>query len=156
MPVDLLRQTVIRWNDPDPQYMPLLHEGGITAVLTSPNEGFEKACAAVGIEVVHESDVQFIGLADAAKAGSGSPVIFRAGLWPGVHPLDASVASATRGVWIDQNCYLVECLRALYPKLPRCWGICRIRRAACPRNGQCRSILWNWRWPKRGWRAGTL
>jgi hypothetical protein len=120
--VEILRQTVIRWNDPDPKYVPLLQEGGITAVLTPPNEGFEKACVAAGIQVVHDSEVQLIGLADAAKASSGSPVIFRAGLWPGVHPLDASVASATRGVWIDQNCYLVEYLRALYPKLPAVLG----------------------------------
>jgi hypothetical protein len=122
MPVEILRQTVIRWNDPDPKYVPLLQEGGITAVLTPPNEGFEKACAAAAIQVVHESDVQFIGLADAAKAGSGSSVIFRTGLWPGVHPQDVSVASATRSVWIDQNCYLVACLRALYPKLPAVLG----------------------------------
>jgi len=47
--VEILRQTVIRWNDPDPQYVPLLQEGGITAVLTPPNEGFEKACAAAAI-----------------------------------------------------------------------------------------------------------
>ena len=32
------------------------------------------------------------------------------------------VASATRGVWIDQNCYLVQYLRALYPKIPPLLG----------------------------------
>lgn len=122
MPVDLLRQTVIRWNDPDPQYVPLLREGGITTVISPPHEGFEKACEAARLQVIHESDVQFVALPDAAKARPETPVVFRSGLWPGVHPLDASVASATRGVWIDQNCYLVKFLRALYPKLPPVLG----------------------------------
>ena len=122
MPVDLLRQTVIRWNDPDPQYVPLLREGGITAVLSPPHEPFEKACSAAGIQVVHEADVRIVPLADAPKTSAGSPVVFRAGLWPGVHPLDGSVASATRGVWIDQNCYLVNYLKALFPGLPPILG----------------------------------
>ncbi len=132
MPVDLLRQTVIRWNDPDPQYVPLLREGGITAVLTSPNEGFEKACAAARIQVAHQTEVQFVGLGDAAKAESGGAVVFQAGMWPGVHMQDPTVASATRGVWIDQNCYLVECLRALYPKAPPVLGYLPNKEAGVP------------------------
>jgi hypothetical protein len=102
--------------------VPLLREGGITAVLTAANEAFEKACAAANIRVIHRNEVRFLPLADAAKAGPGSPVVFQAGVWPGVHMPDRTVASATRAVWIDQNCYLVECLRALYPKLPAVLG----------------------------------
>jgi hypothetical protein len=52
MPVDLLRQTVIRWKDLDPKFVPLLRDGGITTVLTAPDETFEKACAASGVQVV--------------------------------------------------------------------------------------------------------
>ena len=122
MPVDLLHQTVIRWKDLDPKYVPLLRDGGITTVLTAPDDAFEKACAAAGIQVVHEADVQFVTPADAAKASSAAPVIFRAGLWPGVHTQSQVAASATRGVWIDQNCYLVQYLRALYPKIPPLLG----------------------------------
>jgi hypothetical protein len=122
MPVDLLRQTAIRWKDPDPKFVPLLRDGGITAVLIAPDEAFEKACAAAGIQVVHEGDVRFVSPADAAKADSGQPLIFRAGLWPGVHTQSQVAASATRGVWIDQNCYLVPYLRALYPRIPPILG----------------------------------
>src|SRR5947209_18008287 len=132
MPVDLLRETVIRWNDPDPKYVPLLREGGITAVLIAPNESFEKACTAARIQVIHESDVQFLRFVDAAKAAASAPVVFQAGLWPGVHMPDQSVASATRGVWIDQNCYLVECLRALYPKLPPVLGYLQDKECGVP------------------------
>jgi hypothetical protein len=122
MPVDLLRQTVARWKDPDPKFVPLLRDGGITAVLTAPDEPFEKACAAAGIQVVHESEMQFLTPAEAAKARPGAPVVYRSGLWPGVHTQSPATASATRGVWIDQNCYLVQYLRALFPNLPAILG----------------------------------
>jgi hypothetical protein len=122
MPVDLLRQTVIRWKDPDPKLVPLLRDGGITTVLGAPDETFEKACAAADIQVVHESEVRFLTPADAAKSSPGAPVVFRSGLWPGVHTQSQTAASATRGVWIDQNCYLVQYLRALHPKMPPLLG----------------------------------
>jgi hypothetical protein len=122
MPVDLLRQTAIRWKDLDPKYVPLLRDGGITAVVAAPDESFEKACIAAGIQVVHESEVQFVTPAEAAQARSGVPVIYRAGLWPGVHTQSQVVASATRAVWIDQNCYLVQYLRTLFPKIPPVLG----------------------------------
>ena len=132
MPVDLLRQTAIRWNDPDPRYVPLLREGGITAVLSPANESFEKACAAAHIEVVHASDVQFVGLLDTAKIAPGGAVIFQTGLWPGVHTPEAAVASATSTIWIDQNCYLVQCLRALYPTVPPVLGYLPDKDAGVP------------------------
>ena len=122
MALDLSGQIVIRWNDPDPQYVPLLRQGGVTAVLTAPHESFEKACAAAGIQVIHPSDVQFLTLSEAPKAQPDRAVVFRAGLWPGVHTPSQPVASATRGVWIDQNCYLPQYLRALYPALPPVLG----------------------------------
>ncbi len=132
MPVDLLRQTAIRWNDPDPKYVPLLREGGITAVVIPPNETFEKACAAANIQTVHESDIQVVSLSEAGKARPGAPVVFKTGLWPGVHTPDQAVASATRGVWIDQNCYLVVYARALYPKLPPILGYLPDKDAGVP------------------------
>ena len=122
MALDLLRQIVIRWNDPDQRHVALLREGGVTAVLTAPDESFEKACAAAGIQVIHPGEVQLLPLSEAAKARPDGAVIFRAGLWPGVHTPSQPVASATRGVWIDQNCYLVQYLRALYPSLPPVLG----------------------------------
>src|SRR5262249_42761684 len=111
MPLDLPRQNAIRGEGPGPKILPLLRDGGSTTGVTAPDEAFEKACAAAGIQVVHEAEVQFVTPADAAKARSGVPVIYRAGLWPGVHTQSQVVASATRGVWIDQNCYLVQYLR---------------------------------------------
>src|SRR5690348_3942435 len=45
---------------------------------------------------------------------------------------DPGVASATRGVWIDQNCYLVEYLRALDPKLPPILGYLPDKDAGVP------------------------
>ena len=132
VPVDLLRQIVIRWKDLDPRYVPLLREGGITAVLISPNDSFEKACAAERLQVIHDTDVRFVGLADAATAGSGRAMVFQAGMWPGVHMPDATVASATRSVWIDQNCYLVQYLRALYPKVSPVLGYLPNKEAGVP------------------------
>ena len=132
MAVDLLRQTAIRWNDLDAKFVPLLSQGGITAVVISPHEEFEKACGAAGIQVVHEADLRFVSLADAGKAAPGAAVVFQTGMWPGVHTPDQMTASATRSVWIDQNCYLVHCLRALFPKLPAILGYLPNKDAGVP------------------------
>jgi hypothetical protein len=96
----------------------LLREGGITAVVTTPNEGFARACAAAAIELVAETSVQSITLAEAVLAKPVSPVVIKAGLWPGVQRPDPQVAGATRSLWMDQNCSLVRYVRALYPRLP--------------------------------------
>ena len=52
MSPDLLNQTAMRWRDPDPKYVPLLREASVTVAVTTPNEGFERACRAAGIAVV--------------------------------------------------------------------------------------------------------
>jgi hypothetical protein len=114
--LDLLRQTVVRWLDPDPKFVPLLCEGGVTAVLTaSSDERFAKACADAGIAAAVEADVPTVGLEEAGHASG--PAIFTTGLWPGVQRPDPQVASATRSLWLDQNCSLVQYIRALHPKV---------------------------------------
>lgn len=118
MQLDLMRQTAIRWADPDAKHVPLLREGGITLVLTSSNEPFRKACADAGIQVVGEASIQFLTLADAAKSKPGVPAAFTDGLWPGVQRPDPATASATRTLWMDQNCSLPHYIRALFPAIP--------------------------------------
>ena len=71
MQFDLMRETAIRWSDPDPQHVPLLREGGITAVVAARNESFEKACLAAGIRVIFEEQVQTLGLHEVGKAKPG-------------------------------------------------------------------------------------
>lgn len=100
--VDLIHDIAIRWGDLDPKYATLLLEGGVSAVVSPPNEAFEKACSEAGIRVVGESEVRF------AKGG----------LWPGVQRPDPQTAGATHSPWIDQNCSLVNFLRALHLGTP--------------------------------------
>jgi hypothetical protein len=49
-------------------------------------------------------------------------LVVQSGLWPGTRNPDPALASATRSVWIDQNCYLVRYIQALYPKIPPVLG----------------------------------
>ena len=118
MPLDLTRETAVRWAEPDAAHLPLLKEGGITAVVAAPNEGFEKACVGSGIRFVSERQVRLLGISEAGKAPPGEIGLIKTGLWPGTRNPQATVASATRSLWMDQNCYLVEYLRALYPGQP--------------------------------------
>ncbi len=122
MQFDLMRETAIRWSDPDPRHVPLLREGGITAVVAAREEGFEKACLAAGIRVISEEQVQTLGLHEVGKARPGVTALVKAGLWPGVRGRDPSIASATRSIWIDQNCHLIGYLRALHPGQPALLG----------------------------------
>lgn len=122
MQFDLMRETAIRWSAPDPSHVPLLREGGITAVVAARNESFEKACLAAGIRVIFEEQVQTLGLHEVGKAKPGVTALVKAGLWPGVRGRDPSVASATRSIWIDQNCHLIGYLRALHPGQPALLG----------------------------------
>ena len=71
MQFDLLRETVIRWSDPDPRHVALLREGGITVVMAARNESFENACRAAGIRVIPEEQVQTLGLHEVGKAKPG-------------------------------------------------------------------------------------
>ena len=111
---DLLSHTAVRWNDPDARYAPLLRDGGITAVVSPPDESFTRACADAGVSVIPESDVKSVSLDDAAKAQSG---VIKAGVWPGVHRPDPQTASATRSLWLDQNCSFVQYSRTMFPQL---------------------------------------
>jgi hypothetical protein len=118
MLLDLTRETAVRWAEPDAAHLPLLKEGGITAVVAAPNEGFEKACLGAGIRFVSERQVRLLGISEAGKAQPGEIGLIKTGLWPGTRNPQASVASATRSLWMDQNCYLVAYLRTLYPAQP--------------------------------------
>ncbi len=112
-----MRNIAIRWNDPDPKYVPLFCEAGITAVIAPAEQAFASACAAAGIETAAESDLQFVSTEDAGKTSARRPVVIKSGLWPGVHRQDPQVAGATRSLWMDQNCSLVHYLRAMYPRV---------------------------------------
>src|SRR5947209_6680720 len=104
-----MQHTAVRWTDPDPKYVPLLNEGGITAVVAAPNEPFEKACREAGLALIPEMDMHSV------KPGAAKPgecAVVAAGLWPGVHRPDPQTAGATRSLWMDQNCSLVHYLRA--------------------------------------------
>jgi hypothetical protein len=107
MPLDLARQTVIRWTEPDPSHVELLKRAGIEGViLTSPNVTFEQACSAAGIATASESELR-----DAVKGG----------LWPGIRSgpnvkgRGDETASASREPWVDANGWLVAYHRALQP-----------------------------------------
>lgn len=118
MQQDLTGEIAVRWAEPDAAHLPLLKEGGITAVVAAPNAGFEKACVGSGIRFVSERQVRLLGINEAGKAQPGEIGLIKTGLWPGTRNPQATVASATRSLWMDQNCYLVGYLRALYPGQP--------------------------------------
>lgn len=119
MQPDLNLQTSVRWPSPDPKHVPLLREAAITAVVAPPDEAFEKACREAGIQAIPEKKLEPVTLAAAGKAKPGAMTVVNAGLWPGVQRPDPQVASATRSLWLDQNCGLLHYVRALYPAVPR-------------------------------------
>ncbi len=108
-----MHHTVVRWSDPDPKYVSLLSDGGITAAVVAPNEPFEKACRDAGIAMIPEADLHSV---KPGAAKSGECAVVAAGLWPGVHRPDPQTAGATRSLWMDQNCSLIHYLRAMYPQ----------------------------------------
>ncbi len=115
--IDFANEIFIRWDDPDPRYAPLLKQGGITVAWAQPNESFEKACAAAGVETLAAGDLQTLRIEELGQAKPGVPVAVNAGTWPGVRGRDVAVASATRSLWVDANGFRIAYLRALYPKL---------------------------------------
>ena len=117
MPLDLLQDTIMRWNDPDPKYAELLREGGITAVLAAPNEAFQNACAQAGIKQVAQNAVQFLEVEGIGRAPARALVAWKNGLWPGIRSA-GDTAGPTRTPWVDSNAFRVGCLRALYPRRP--------------------------------------
>ncbi len=121
MGFEILQETVIRWSDPDPKHVPLLRDGGITAVVAKRNAAFEKACSDAGIKTLAEDTVELRDTKDIGGVPAGKLVAARDGLWPGVRGNTAG-AGATRTPWVDSNAYRIAYLRALYPKRPPVLG----------------------------------
>lgn len=117
MAIDLSQQIAIRWRDPDPGHVSLLQEAGVSAVVAPENESFRRACEAAGIQFVPEASLRLVELEPVGEAVPGGPAVVQAGLWPGTRDPDPAVASATRSVWLDQNCYLPRYIQALNPKV---------------------------------------
>ncbi|MBM3810604.1 MAG: hypothetical protein FJW20_03095 [Acidimicrobiia bacterium] len=107
MALDLARQLVLRWPEPDAAHVSLLRQADVEAVvLDAPHAGFEKACAAAGI---------------VCTAGLTLP---SGGLWPGLRNAGVrgrgadDTASASREPWIDSNLHLYGMRRLLRPSQP--------------------------------------
>lgn len=128
MPLDLSSDVAMRWNDYDARFVPLLKEGGITAVLLpSRNEVFEAACRQAGLKVQALEEIQFLPLASINGAARGAWVALTEGLWPGVsrgasQGSDEFTAGATQQPWVNANGYWIGILRALCPNRPALLG----------------------------------
>ncbi len=130
---------ILRWDAADPKYLPLLSEGGITAVLTPDlPAGFRESCARAGISVEEAGNLAFASLEEIGHAGSDAPVVLDHGLWPGagqppsVAGGDHAVAGASAQPWIDANMHWFSWLRALYPGRPAVLGYLPNRKAGLP------------------------
>ena len=56
--LDYAREVIARWSDPDPKYVPLLKEGGITAILPDrADEAFERALKEAGIKALPPGEI---------------------------------------------------------------------------------------------------
>src|SRR6266540_2551469 len=117
MPVDLSRDLILRWNDPDPAHVPLLKQTGITAVLISKRDtAFTAACSAAGMATVLTSEFQFVDM-NGLEAANGPNVVLSSGSWPGVRRPPSvngrgdETASASREPWVDANSFQVKYLR---------------------------------------------
>jgi len=129
MPLDLSREIVARWNDTDPKYVPLLKEGGVTAVVSpGPNEAFAKACKESGIQSLAESQIKFTTLEELPKTDPRGLVALQHGQWPGVtRPPNVrgrgdETASASNLPWVDANGFWIAYLRAMFPNRPPLLG----------------------------------
>jgi len=128
MPLDLSSEVAVRWNDYDAKFVPLLKEGGITAVLLPErNEAFEAACREAGLKVQALAEVQLLSLESIHRASPKAVVALTNGLWPGVsrgpsQGQDEFTASATQAPWVDANGYWIGILRSLYPNRPALLG----------------------------------
>jgi len=128
MPLDLSRDLVIRWDQPDAAHVALFKQAGVKAVLpSSANAAFSEACSAAGIAVIDSSVLQFLELNELANAKPGANVALANGLWPGMgkppsaRP-DDETASASAEPWVDSNGYWIGYLRALYLDRPAVLG----------------------------------
>ncbi len=123
MALDLGRDIVVRWPEPEPRHAALLRQAGIQGVLLEASSPlFERACEAAGLRTATTGEFRWLPPAKVEAAGDGPPVVVEAGLWPGVSR-GANVpgrgdetASASREPWVDANGYLVALLRTLAPQ----------------------------------------
>ncbi len=141
MAIDFERDIVLRWDDQDPAVVPLLREGGITAVLVPElKAAFREACAAARIQAAPPADLLVTGIKGLREAGGPLPTsrgsdnpaepraaasgaqlaAFGSGLWPGIsrgpNSSEIDVASASRQPWVDANGFRIAWLRALVPR----------------------------------------
>jgi hypothetical protein len=112
MAIDLSKQLVARWPEPEPGHLPLLKRIGLEAIIlppgAAPNPAFVQAATAAGIAIAPES------LLGGAVTG---------GVWPGIRRPGRRInwdndlfASASAEPWIDSNLYLTPLERALTGK----------------------------------------
>ncbi len=121
MPVNWKRDIVLRWEDQDPALVPLLGEGGITAVLASaPRSEFRQACEAAGIQVAPLDSLAVSGVDGLRKLGDRAGA-FGSGLWPGVSAgpssEDITAAAASSQPWVDANGFRIRWLQAVLPRI---------------------------------------
>ena len=55
------------------------------------------------------------------------------GVWPGVQPLDPTVASASEAPWVDANLFLVAYLRGMFPRRPALLAYAPDEKAGVPK-----------------------
>ncbi|MGH9631188.1 MAG: hypothetical protein ACRD7E_23030, partial [Bryobacteraceae bacterium] len=129
MPLDLSKDLVLRWDNPDPAHVALFKKAGVTAVLPSVvDEPFSQACSTAGIATLAPSELQFLELNKLSSAKPGANVVLTNGLWPGISrpaPVKGrgdETASASIEPWVDSNGYWIGYLRALYPDRPPVLG----------------------------------
>ncbi len=126
--VDYTREVIARWSDPDPKYVPLLKEGGITAVLPDrADESFERALKESGIKPLAPGEIQSARLDEIEKLPPGAHAALKAGNWPGIARSgnatgNDETASASRQPWVDADGFWVRWLRAMFPQRPALMG----------------------------------
>ncbi len=121
--VDLSKDLIIRWDNPEPAHVDLLKKARVAAVLCSAgNRAFSDACSSAGIQTIQASELRFVSLDKLGSTESDTGVVLTTGLWPGIRRPPTvkgrgdETASASREPWVDSNGYLAGYLRALYPK----------------------------------------
>jgi len=84
-PLDLSLEVAVRWSDCEAKFVPLLKEGGITAVLLPHRDDVsETACKEAGLKVRALEEVQFLSIESINRASPKALVALTNGLWPGV------------------------------------------------------------------------
>jgi hypothetical protein len=135
---DLTDDIVVRWEAADPAHIPVLQEGGITAIVTEePTAGFVERCAEAGIAVEPASNLRITLLEAIAHAPSDAPLVLNHGLWPGSgRPPntrgDYAVAGASAKPWVDANMHWVAWLSTLYPERTAVLGYLPDEQAGLP------------------------